>query len=116
MAPSVSTIFQLLPQTDCQECTHSSCCSFASGLVAGSASLSGCPDLAAEARETIAKIIKEHHSAAPSIPWTKELEKTSFLTMGKDLALLPLRALWLLVFTLPISAPVWVFMAWLFLR
>jgi CO dehydrogenase/acetyl-CoA synthase gamma subunit (corrinoid Fe-S protein) len=116
MAPSISTIFQLLPQTDCQECTQASCCSFASGLVAGRVSLSGCPELTTEARATIARIIKEHHNAAPSMSLTKEVEKKGFLTMGKDLALLPLRALWLLVFTLPISAPIWVFMAWLFLR
>ncbi len=116
MAPSISTIFQLLPQTDCQECTHPSCCSFASGLIAGSATLSRCPDLATEARATIARIIKEHHNVVPSVPWTKEPEETRFLSMGKDLALLPLRALWLLVFTLPISAPVLVFIGWLFLK
>jgi hypothetical protein len=40
---------------------------------------------------------------------------TRFLSC-KKVVLLPLQALWLLIFTFPLSAPIWFFIIWLSLR
>lgn len=116
MATTISTIFELLPKTDCRQCVYTSCCAFATALADGNAALSGCPAIAAESKTVIAKIIEEHRNAAPPIIQPKEVEKTRGLSLGKKLVLLPLQATWLLVFTFPLSAPIWLFIVWLFLR
>lgn len=117
MTPTVSTIFEMLPKTDCQKCTYVSCCAFATELAHGRAPLSGCPALAEETKTVIAQIIKEHRTEAPAIVWSREEEAARrFLSVSKKVALLPLQALWLLIFTFPLLAPVWLVIVWLCLR
>ncbi len=47
-------------------------------------------------------------------PWEKEAWR-GFLSVIKKAALLPLQALWLLIFTFLLLGPVWLFIIWLFL-
>ncbi len=116
MAPTISTIFELLPKTDCQKCAYASCCAFATELALGRAPLSGCPVLAEEKKTIIARIIEEHRTEAPAIVWPREEAASRFLSAGKKVALIPLQIMFLLMFTFPLIAPIWLFVVWLLLR
>ncbi len=48
-------------------------------------------------------------------PWEKEAWR-GFLSVSKKVVLVPLQVVFLLMFSLPLTAPIWLFIVWLLLR
>ncbi|NLX90772.1 MAG: acetyl-CoA decarbonylase/synthase complex subunit gamma [Firmicutes bacterium] len=53
MALTGLDIFKLLPKTNCKKCGYLTCLAFAMALANGKSSVDACPELSAEARETL---------------------------------------------------------------
>ncbi len=117
MTSTISSIFEMLPKTDCEKCAYTSCCAYATELAHGRAPLSGCPALAEEKKTIIAQIIKEHRTEAQAIALPREEEAARrLLSVIKKVALVPVQALWLLIFTFPLTAPIFFLVIWLSMR
>lgn len=55
--PSPIAVYQLLPQSNCQECDEATCMTFAVGLIQGKRSLEECPALATDQRVSLESLL-----------------------------------------------------------
>jgi len=114
-------IFDLLPQTNCQRCGHSTCLVFAAEVAQKQCCIEACPDVSDEAERAFRSIIGAEHEL---ISWlggmisgiSRSHIKSTLVMMKELLIMFPVRVMGLLILTFPLTFPVFAAILWLYNR
>jgi len=111
-------IFDLLPQTDCQKCGRNTCRVFATEVAQRHACVDACPDISDDAERALRRIVAAEHEM---ITWlggmisgiSRSHVKSALLLLREVFVMLPVRVMFVLLFTFPLTYPVLVVALWL---
>jgi len=109
-------IMELLPKTDCRKCGHDTCLVFATELAQRQASVEACPDITSEVRIMLAEITAAEEEMVRAFRDMKISDVSgAFRMLYETVILPPVRVIAALLFTFPLSLPVWLVVIWLFM-